>query len=108
MKRKTAPASEGTDGAKRAKTLMVRAALIAAGFPEHTPLSDLLQAMRQHHDKVASAPAGNVVHWFRSDLRLEDNRALYAASQKARENGTSLIALYIVSPQVCFSLLNYF
>lgn len=102
MKRKAAPVSEGTNGAKRAKSSTVRIASITAGFPQNTPLSELLQVMSQHHDKVVSAPAGNVVHWFRSDLRLEDNRALHAASQKARENGGSLIALYIISPQVFF------
>ncbi|KFY16644.1 hypothetical protein V492_01192 [Pseudogymnoascus sp. VKM F-4246] len=40
-----------------------------------------------------------VVHWFRCDLRMRDNRSLYAASEKARENGVPLITMYIVSPQ---------
>ncbi|KFY62478.1 hypothetical protein V497_02364 [Pseudogymnoascus sp. VKM F-4516 (FW-969)] len=40
-----------------------------------------------------------VVHWFRCDLRTRDNRSLYAASEKAKENGVPLITMYIVSPQ---------
>lgn len=40
-----------------------------------------------------------VVHWFKRDLRLEDNRPLYLASQKAKEKGVPLICVYLVSPQ---------
>ncbi|KAK4210675.1 Deoxyribodipyrimidine photo-lyase [Rhypophila decipiens] len=40
-----------------------------------------------------------VVHWFKMDLRTSDNRALFLASEKAREAGVPLIAMYIVSPQ---------
>ena len=40
-----------------------------------------------------------VVHWFKMDLRANDNSALYQASEKAREAGVPLIGLYIVSPQ---------
>ncbi|KAI1338711.1 deoxyribodipyrimidine photo-lyase [Xylariaceae sp. FL0016] len=40
-----------------------------------------------------------VVHWFKMDLRVCDNTALRAASEKARESGVALIGLYIVSPQ---------
>lgn len=45
----------------------------------------------------------SVVHWFRGDLRLEDNTALQLASTKARANkdgeNAALIAMYILSPQ---------
>lgn len=42
----------------------------------------------------------NVLHWFRSkDLRQEDNTALHAASQKAKEGGGNLITLYLHSPK---------
>ncbi|KAL0635629.1 DNA photolyase phr1 [Maublancomyces gigas] len=45
----------------------------------------------------------SVVHWFRGDLRLEDNTALQLASAKARANkdgeNAALIAMYILSPQ---------
>ncbi|KAF5663790.1 deoxyribodipyrimidine photo-lyase [Fusarium denticulatum] len=40
-----------------------------------------------------------VVHWFKMDLRLSDNRALALASDKAKEAGVPLIAMYIISPQ---------
>jgi deoxyribodipyrimidine photo-lyase len=40
-----------------------------------------------------------VVHWFKSDLRTRDNRALRAASEKAKEKNVPLITMYIVSPQ---------
>ncbi|KAF2993730.1 hypothetical protein E8E14_002384 [Neopestalotiopsis sp. 37M] len=40
-----------------------------------------------------------VVHWFKMDLRTSDNRALWLASQKAKEAGIPLIGLYIVSPE---------
>ncbi|KAI1464180.1 deoxyribodipyrimidine photo-lyase [Daldinia caldariorum] len=38
-----------------------------------------------------------VIHWFKTDLRTTDNRALWEASQKAREAGVPLICIYIVS-----------
>lgn len=42
----------------------------------------------------------NVLHWFRSkDIRQEDNRALHAASQKAKEGDANLITMYLYSPK---------
>jgi DNA photolyase len=99
-KRKSA--SKGFDSAKRAKAVIEHASVIQPRIPDQIPLSNLLQKLHEHQDRVTPKP-GNVVHWFRSDLRLKDNRALHAASQKARENGKSLIALYVVSPQVNLS-----
>lgn len=40
-----------------------------------------------------------VVHWFKRDLRTRDNKALYMASDKAKEKGVPLVTMYIVSPQ---------
>ncbi|CAD6442333.1 75efe761-1392-4207-b955-fed6631279f5-CDS [Sclerotinia trifoliorum] len=40
-----------------------------------------------------------VVHWFKCDLRTRDNTALWMASEKAKEKGVPLIAMYIISPQ---------
>ncbi|KAK1776833.1 deoxyribodipyrimidine photolyase [Copromyces sp. CBS 386.78] len=40
-----------------------------------------------------------VVHWFKMDLRLHDNRSLWLASQKAQEAGVPLICLYVLSPE---------
>ncbi|KAF9209845.1 hypothetical protein BGZ49_000026 [Haplosporangium sp. Z 27] len=40
----------------------------------------------------------NTLMWFRNDLRLQDNKALYAASQKAKLGDKKcLIALFIIS-----------
>ncbi|KAL4763457.1 deoxyribodipyrimidine photo-lyase PHR1 [Aspergillus foveolatus] len=40
-----------------------------------------------------------VVHWFKSDLRLHDNRALQMAYKVAREHKLPLIGLYLLSPE---------
>ncbi|KAI5865825.1 deoxyribodipyrimidine photo-lyase [Durotheca rogersii] len=40
-----------------------------------------------------------VMHWFKADLRVADNRALWEASQKAQAAGVPLICIYIVSPE---------
>lgn len=39
-----------------------------------------------------------VVHWFKRDMRLSDNRALSLASKKAKDNGVPLVCMFIVSP----------
>lgn len=44
-------------------------------------------------------PGRAVVHWFKSDLRLHDNRALYMAYETAREHKIPLICLYVLSPE---------
>lgn len=40
-----------------------------------------------------------VVHWFKTDLRLQDNRSLKMAYETAKQNDIPLICLYILSPQ---------
>ncbi|KAI9654227.1 MAG: hypothetical protein M1821_006755 [Bathelium mastoideum] len=40
-----------------------------------------------------------VVHWFKRDLRLFDNRALHLASEKAKSLSIPLICLFILSPE---------
>lgn len=40
-----------------------------------------------------------VVHWYKCDLRTQDNKALHLASEKAKSKGVPLICIYIVSPQ---------
>ncbi|KAI1811813.1 deoxyribodipyrimidine photo-lyase [Poronia punctata] len=64
------------------------------------PIDQLTAALRETSDvrhKVDVKDA--VVHWFKMDLRISDNRALWEASEKAREAGVPLICVYIVSPQ---------
>lgn len=42
----------------------------------------------------------NILHWFRNgDLRVEDNRALAKASEKAQKSGKSLVACYLFVPE---------
>ena len=40
-----------------------------------------------------------VIHWFKRDLRLQDNRPLSEASELAKKAQVPLICLFIVSPQ---------
>ena len=94
-KRKSAP--QRSAGVKKPK-VATNASESRIPRQEENLLARLLNALNVHQNKVLSEK-GNVVHWFRSDLRLQDNRALHAASQKAQENGKGLIALYIMSPQ---------
>ncbi|KAJ5133055.1 hypothetical protein N7448_007213 [Penicillium atrosanguineum] len=64
------------------------------------PIELLEAACRDTSDKRrAIGPGKTVVHWFKSDLRLHDNRALHAASQLARDHQIPLIGLYILSPE---------
>lgn len=64
------------------------------------PIETLQKACRETADKRRSINVGSaVVHWFKSDLRLHDSRALHAAYQFAKEHQVPLIGLYIVSPE---------
>jgi deoxyribodipyrimidine photo-lyase len=64
------------------------------------PIEVLEKACSDTSDKRHSiGPGKAVVHWFKSDLRLHDNRALHAASQLARDHKIPLIGLYILSPE---------
>lgn len=64
------------------------------------PIETLQKACQDTADKRRSAKVGKaVVHWFKRDLRLHDNRALHAASQLAKEHQIPLIGLYILSPE---------
>ncbi|KAI0457444.1 CDP photolyase [Xylaria acuta] len=64
------------------------------------PVEQLTAALRetsQARKRVKVKDA--VVHWFKMDLRITDNRALWEGSEKAREAGVPLICIYMVSPQ---------
>lgn len=61
------------------------------------PLEILLGKMNK---QTTGQKPRNVLHWFRSkDLRAEDNRALSAASQKAKEGSGSLLTCFLWAPQ---------
>ncbi|KAK0745659.1 DNA photolyase, FAD-binding/Cryptochrome [Schizothecium vesticola] len=73
-------------------------AYIADEIPR--PIEALNAALAEtaaHRESVRVQDA--VVHWFKMDLRVSDNRALFLAGEKAREAGVPLIGLYVVSPQ---------
>ncbi|PCD39670.1 deoxyribodipyrimidine photo-lyase [Fusarium graminearum] len=64
------------------------------------PIEDLVDALEVTAKERKSIDVKDaVVHWFKMDLRISDNRALALASDKAKEAGVPLIALYIISPQ---------
>ncbi|EME85974.1 uncharacterized protein MYCFIDRAFT_39565 [Pseudocercospora fijiensis CIRAD86] len=61
--------------------------------PPYEKLVELLESTS------SKSKPNNVLHWFRSkDLRMQDNKALHAASKKANEGTGSLVALYLHSP----------
>ncbi|KAN0093654.1 DNA photolyase, FAD-binding/Cryptochrome [Hyaloscypha variabilis] len=60
-------------------------------------LNSALSETRVEREKIQVKDV--VVHWFKCDLRTKDNKSLHLASEKAKEKGVPLIAMYIVSPQ---------
>ena len=64
------------------------------------PIETLQKAQKEtqsERDKTQVKDA--VVHWFKCDLRITDNRALHLASEKAKTKGVPLICIHIISPQ---------
>ncbi|KAK2731672.1 deoxyribodipyrimidine photo-lyase [Colletotrichum kahawae] len=64
------------------------------------PIEELTAALEETSKaRKAVKSKDAVVHWFKMDLRTTDNRSLSLASEKAKEAGVPLIAMYIISPQ---------
>ncbi|PHH79647.1 hypothetical protein CDD80_4132 [Ophiocordyceps camponoti-rufipedis] len=64
------------------------------------PITELTLVLDDTEKKRNAVKVGrSVVHWFKTDLRLKDNRALAMASEKAKSAGVPLICIYLVSPQ---------
>ncbi|KAK6215617.1 deoxyribodipyrimidine photo-lyase [Colletotrichum tabaci] len=64
------------------------------------PIQELTSALEDTSTaRKAVKPKNAVVHWFKMDLRTADNRSLSLASEKAKEAGVPLIAMFIISPQ---------
>ncbi|KAK9434936.1 photolyase [Metarhizium brunneum] len=64
------------------------------------PMEDLVTALYNTTEQRQRVEAkDSVIHWFKTDLRCNDNRALALASEKAKEAAVPLICMYIVSPQ---------
>ncbi|KAK6008518.1 hypothetical protein QM012_000421 [Aureobasidium pullulans] len=69
----------------------------AKQIDEHSPFESLKKALSE---QKTDHSVRNVLHWFRSkDVRADDNRALNAASQKAKEGDGALITMYLYSPK---------
>lgn len=86
MSKRKCPAWQSAPSIKRAKQI-----------DEESPYS-IIESLLE--TKTQPEKTKNVLHWFRSkDLRLEDNRALHAASEKAQEGDGALITLYVHSPE---------
>ncbi|KAK4446406.1 Deoxyribodipyrimidine photo-lyase [Podospora aff. communis PSN243] len=60
-------------------------------------LNAALAETAEHRKRVKVKDA--VVHWFKWDLRTNDNHALSQASELAQRAGVPLIGLHVVSPQ---------
>lgn len=53
-----------------------------------------LESLIKPHD----TPSGDfLIHWFRSDLRVNDNTALYHMCKDAKKSGAKLMGLYVIS-----------
>lgn len=64
------------------------------------PIEKLNRAVEETEEARKGIKSKNaVVHWFKSDLRLNDNRALHRAYEFATKNDVPLICMYILSPQ---------
>jgi deoxyribodipyrimidine photo-lyase len=76
-----------------------RASLYATGELERpaTTLANALQATASARAEMQ--PGQAVVFWFKSDLRLHDNRGLASAVAFSKKHQLPLIGLYICSPQ---------
>ncbi len=61
----------------------------------NVPLAVLEKALKSH---TSSADTKTVLFWFRTDLRLEDNKGLLKAYEKCKFEGTPLICCYLWSP----------
>lgn len=68
----------------------------AKAVDQNTPynaLLDLVDAQAREKD------VSKIAHWFRRDLRIQDNIALHAASERARTAKKPLICLYLHCPE---------
>ncbi|KAL6713896.1 DNA photolyase phr1 [Lecanora helva] len=64
------------------------------------PLDTLSRAQAETRSQRDQMPVKEaVVHWFKCDLRLLDNKALHLASEKAKSKGVPLICIHVISPQ---------
>ena len=60
-------------------------------------LRDAIKGTEKEREKIKAGEC--VVHWFKRDLRIRDNKALSLASKKAKQGGVPLVCMFLVSPQ---------
>ena len=60
-------------------------------------LRDTIKGTEKEREKIKAGEC--VVHWFKRDLRIRDNKALSLASKKAKQGGVPLVCMFLVSPQ---------
>ena len=64
------------------------------------PIETLEKAQKETDNRRGKIQVKDAVtHWFKTDLRTQDNKALHLASEKAKSKGVPLICLHIISPQ---------
>ncbi|KIW30707.1 uncharacterized protein PV07_02415 [Cladophialophora immunda] len=64
------------------------------------PIETLEKAVQETQgDRDRIQPGDCVVHWFKCDLRITDNKGLHLASKTAKMLDVPLICLYLISPQ---------
>lgn len=82
--------SDSIDGLKKPSTKVAKK---VDADPPFQQLTSLLESTS------SDSKPRNVLHWFRSkDIRMQDNKALCAASQKAKEGSGTLLSVYLHSP----------
>ena len=76
-----------------------RAKKYATGELER-PIQTLQKAILETKEAREKIAVGDcVVHWFKCDLRVRDNKGLSLAWQKAKSTNVPLVTMYLVSPQ---------
>lgn len=62
-------------------------------------LNKTLEETQKVREGAGKAKGDAVVHWFKRDLRVNDNTGLSMAGKLAKEHGTGVVGLWIMSPQ---------
>ncbi|GJJ76465.1 deoxyribodipyrimidine photo-lyase [Entomortierella parvispora] len=77
------------------------AAYAATSTARTSSLSKLQETVvkKEEPDNAGLIVTKNTLMWFRTDLRLQDNTALHAASIRAKVGNSFLVGLYIISPE---------
>jgi deoxyribodipyrimidine photo-lyase len=68
----------------------------AKKIDQDTPYDSLLDAL---DEQTSRNEVSTVAHWFRRDLRIQDNISLHAAAEQARTHKKPLICFYVHCPE---------